>query len=89
MEVKAAVKVAKSYVLELFGDDGVSNVGLEEVVPEGACWKITIGFSPGWSTGIGAILGGVPGRSYKVLIIDKETEEVLSVTDRFLSKGIL
>ena len=47
MDVKEAVRTAREYVVDLFQDENIINVGLEEVVFEevSAVWKITIGFS--------------------------------------------
>ena len=89
MEVKEAVSTAKAYVTELFADEEITNLGLEEVKFD-VCtddWKITIGFSRPWdrkntlTAGLGS---GRPGRSYKVLLIDDKTGRVDSLWDRFL-----
>jgi|HubBroStandDraft_1064217.scaffolds.fasta_scaffold00104_20 hypothetical protein len=56
MDVKEAIAKAKSYVQEIFQDERISNLGLEEVEPvdrtddtQGG-WAITIAFSRPWST---------------------------------------
>ena len=46
MEVTQAVQAAKNYVLEIFGEEGIVNVGLEEVQSKGRS-----NCSPGGSTG--------------------------------------
>ena len=92
MDVKEAVRVAKNHVTEIFEDEEIANVGLEEIERIGShdgtqAWKITIGFSRPWER------AGVPGiilgqthlrRSFKVLIINDESREVESVRDRIL-----
>ena len=83
MGPKDAVRIAKKHVIDLFGDEGIDQVGLEEIESDGSLWKITIGFSRNWNLSIGSVLGG-SGRSYKVLMIGKENGEVLSVKDRNL-----
>ena len=87
MNAKQAVKKAKEHIVDLFGDEDIDAVGLEEIEEEGIYWKITIGFSRGWQLGFGSIAGG-EGRSYKVLLIDNESGNVISVRDRKLSKVV-
>ena len=87
MGPKEAVQVAKKHVLDLFGDEGITDIGLEEIDSESGHWKITIGFSRKWVS-IGSALGG-SGRSYKVLRVNKESSEILSVRDRNLPNTVL
>ena len=86
MEVTEAVLAAKNYVLEIFGEEGIVNVGLEEVQSKGRTWIITIGFSRPWDRNVGPILGGNTGRTYKDIEIRDEDGRILSVKDRNLSK---
>ena len=47
MEVKDVVRIAKDYVIDLFENEGVHDVGLEEIDFDGhGCWEITIRFFP-------------------------------------------
>ena len=50
MDVKEAVRMAKEYLVELFAEESISDVGLEEVKFEDPSnkWNITIGFSRPW-----------------------------------------
>ena len=50
MTVKQAIQTAKQYVTELFSEDGVERIGLEEISfdEEHDCWLITVGFSRVW-----------------------------------------
>ena len=92
MDVKEAVQVAKDHVVDIFGDEEIENVGLEEIERAGSpggppAWKITIGFSRPWErTGTAGIVLGQTHlrRSYKVLIVNDESREVESVRDRIL-----
>ena len=87
MDVKKAVCTAKEYVGDLFADEELFNVGLEEVDFDGAVWKITIGFSRSWDRNgslASSLAGNRLGRSYKVLRIIDETGEVDSLKDRVL-----
>ena len=50
MDVKEAVGRAKEYVADVFADESIWEVGLEEVEFDSSSrvWKITIGFARGW-----------------------------------------
>ena len=52
MDVKEAVQTAKKYVAELFTDETIADVGLEEVEFNNTSnsWEVTIGFSRPWQT---------------------------------------
>ena len=89
MDVKEAVHTAKGYVVDLFEDERIMNVGLEEVVFEevSAIWKITIGFSRPWDLKgpvVAALVDARHARSYKVLTLNDASGEVESLTDRVL-----
>ncbi len=87
MDAKTAVHKAKDYIADLFADEGVTDIGLEEVEFESTSnsWKITIGFSRPWDhkNRLIATLEGVVPRSYKVIRINDRSGEVESLTDRF------
>ncbi len=87
MDVKDAVRKAKQHIQELFEEEEITHIGLEEVEPSAdeTCWRVTIGFSRPWDfsrNASSAISGGHPGRSYKVVTIDEESGQVISVRDR-------
>lgn len=91
MEVKEAVRVAKEYVGDLFSEEPIEDVGLEEVDFDDASneWRVTVGFSRPWSgkaqmgNGFMAALAPRPtGRAYKVVRIDDEQGRVTSLKDR-------
>ena len=93
MDVKEAAKLAKEYVSDLFAEEGIGNVGLEEIElrpgPSGSFWAVTVGFSRPWDHGgLATITLGQKGlrRSYKVLRIDDEQGTVESVKDRILQE---
>jgi hypothetical protein len=89
MDMKDAVSLARSSILELLADESVGNVGLEEVAfdAEQALWWVTIGFSRPWQVTIGfmPVSGQGPGRCYKVIAISDSDGRVVSVRDRDLS----
>lgn len=97
MEVKEAIATAKRYVTEIFADEKVSNLGLEEVEfdPSTEHWMITVAFSRPWnsprtraqdlleSLGAGTGVGMNSGlkRSYKSVVVAKDGQ-VLSMKNR-------
>ena len=89
MDVKDAVRTAKAYLVDLFEDEQITNVGLEEVLfdEESAVWRITIGFSRSWDLKgplSVTMAGASPDRSYKMLSISDATGKVESLRDRVL-----
>ena len=90
MDVRAAVKLAKQYLLELFSEEPVSYVGLEEVDfdDESEEWIITISFARLWETTPlpSAVRGKPPDdRHYKVFRISDRDGRVKSIKDRVLT----
>lgn len=81
MEVKEAVRCARGFILDMFGDEQISDIGLEEVDFDSKKkeWYITFGFSRPWDVGPLIVK---PNRSYKVVRINDATGDVLSVKDR-------
>lgn len=87
MDAKKAVRRAKEYIVDLFSDEELFNLGLEEVDFDGVTWKITIGFSRSWDRRgplVTALAESRPERSYKILRIIDETGKVESLKDRTL-----
>ena len=90
MDVIEAAQTARKYLIELFSDEEIMHVGLEEVDFDAISndWKITIGFSRPWdhknilSTALGE---GRPARSYKVVRIHDDDGRIISLTDRVLT----
>ena len=89
MDVKEAVQTAKKYVAELFTDETIADVGLEEVEFNNTSnsWEVTIGFSRPWQTNIlaAALSNRHPTRSYKLVCINDDSGKVISLTDRVLT----
>lgn len=90
MDVKQAVQVAKDYVLDLFAEDGVGGLRLEEI-ERGAdgVWDVTLGFArPLALVGpAGEFLGRMRGepagpRVYRIVRVRDSDGEVLSVKIR-------
>jgi hypothetical protein len=88
MEVREAVAEAKKYVQELFAQESISNLGLEEVEFDEAAgaWSITVGFSRPWETPQNALAVLArqlqPPRAYKIVRIHDKTRQLISVKNR-------
>jgi hypothetical protein len=89
VEAQNAITLAKSQVSTIFADEGVVNVGLEELEYDSAngTWKVTIGFSRPWDVNTPNLLNNamnVPPlrRTYKVVTIDDTSGRFLSVSNR-------
>jgi hypothetical protein len=85
MNVKQAVASAKRYIGELYSEEGIANVGLEEVDFDSKAreWEVTIGFSRPWDEAGNSLLKpGIRSRSYKVVRVSDATGDVRSVKDR-------
>jgi len=88
MDVKEAVKRAKNYVAEIFEDEGLSNLGLEEIEhdDQSGTWNVTLGFSRPWNTtrnALTALTGDLAARrTYKVVRVRDVDGEILSVVRR-------
>lgn len=88
LSVKSVVQKAISHAGELFANEGISNLGLEEVDydSENRVWIVTVGFSRSWDSPLGALStvirqnsGIGPNRSFKIIRISDADGEILSV----------
>jgi hypothetical protein len=94
LEVKDAVRLAKQHIADLFADEKIADLGLEEVVynDEEKSWEITVGFSRPWQkfSAVDAVtqgytyLRGNPNaaREYKVVKIREDDSRVTAVKIR-------
>lgn len=87
MDAKEAAKTAKDYIIDVFGDEDIEHVGLEEVKFDhgSEAWEITIGFSRPWDRSGLAILPNPARRSYKVVRIIESDGQITSVTHPVLA----
>ena len=78
MNVKEAIGFAKQHARDVFADESMSDLGVEEVEHDGEYWRITLGLSRPWDRtkpASTAILGEEkpPNRSYHVFTVsDKD-----------------
>ena len=85
MDAKKAAKAAKDYIIDLFADERILHVGLEEVKfnEQQDIWEITIGFYRPWNRNLQ--IPNLDERSYKIVHIKDEDGQVVSVTHRALT----
>ena len=90
MDVKEAVSTAKKYIQELFSEENIKNLGLEEVEYDDQKneWQITVGFSRPWQRDDLGLPRFIPNatRSYKIIKISEKTGNVISVKNRELTQ---
>ncbi|MBA1195277.1 hypothetical protein G7007_20855 [Pseudomonas entomophila] len=93
IKIKEAVAGAIENVLELFSEQRISGVLLEEVARDGQDnFLITIGFErPTTKTGAQSLVGGLAAmmatqRVYKVVCVDRDNGDVISIKDRALER---
>lgn len=89
MNVKQAVAIAKEHIRDLFGEEEILNLGLEEVeLDDQELWRVTIGFSRPWNRSAGSVLSGENSRSYKIVLLRNRDGHVVSVKDWNISKAV-
>ena len=88
MNVRDAVVVAKNWVKDMLSDEGVSDIGLEEVQHDEAqgIWYVTVGFSRPWNSprqnALSALVDAPRKRAYRVIAVRDPNGEVLSMKRR-------
>ena len=50
MNTREAVSAAKSYLKEVYADERITDISLEEIESLGDRWIVTLGFSRPWNT---------------------------------------
>lgn len=86
MDVKQAVQMAKEHVVELFADEPIENVGLEEVEfdESNQVWAVTIGFARYWGGPLrdDFVRAIATSRDFKIVRIEDKSGRVQSVKHR-------
>lgn len=90
MDVKQAVREAKNYVSDLLDDEGIQDLGLEEIEFDESdqTWNVTLGFSRRWNY-VRNALTPIAGeralrRSYRLVKVRDSDGQVTSVKMREL-----
>lgn len=91
MEAKEAITKAKNYIADVYEDEGIFNIGLEEIEFSDDAWSVTIGFSRQWdkpprspftTTIAPAADYRANSRSYKVIKIRDKDGSIISLRNR-------
>lgn len=89
MDVKQAVDMAKRYIIDVYSDEKITNVGLEEVDFDESqkVWFVTIGFSRPWDEPRNALAalsaqGAYTKRAFKTIRVSDRDGRVLSIKNR-------
>ena len=93
MDVKQAVRTAREYVVSLYDEEDIMDIGLEEVEFDELSdeWRVTIGFSRPWDKENSVV--PIPysdarrPRAYKVVRIDDGDGQIISLKDRILVRS--
>ena len=94
MDVKQAVKTAKDYVVSLYDEGEIMDIGLEEVDFDYCSdqWRVTIGFSRPWDKENSVSIpfpysDARRPRSYKQVRIDDRDGRIAYLKDRVLVRA--
>ena len=91
MDVKEATNKARTYVTEVFAEEEISQLGLEEVMYDHKAdqWRITMGFARPWDQQhtMAVKMGLKTPRAYKVVHIQNDDGSIIGLTDRLLPNG--
>lgn len=85
LETKQAVRIAKDWLADLYAEEGIAEIGLEEVRIKDRNWEITLGFvRPMANQLLTALQGGYTqtGRLYKVLRVSDIGKQVTEMRNR-------
>lgn len=87
MDVKEAINLARDYVKDVFAEEHITALGLEEIEFDESndTWRVTVGFTRPWDRPQTAFEFAVVKplqRTYKLLTISDNTSKVLSVKNR-------
>ena len=87
MDAKQAAEQAKEYVIDIFADERIEHVGLEEIKFAAGVWEVTIGFSRPWNRPTLPLVPNPAQRSYKTVKINDRLNKVISMVHRSLPAG--
>ena len=89
LDMKEAIRRAKHEISEIFADEGISDLGLEEVRydDDSGVWKVTLGFARPWRNPKGPFSGiaaALSQRDFKVVTLDGTDGHLVSIEERRL-----
>lgn len=86
MNATEAIRKAKQHILDIFREEDISQIGLEEVDfdHDDDVWNITIGFQRPWEKIAKPLVLGepVPRRTYKAVRLRDADGRLLSIRNR-------
>ena len=88
MNARDAIRRAKEYVNDVFSDENITNLGLEEIEFDETdrTWNVTIGFSRPWNSVRNTLtaITGEPAvkRAYKIVKLRDDDGQMISVKRR-------
>ena len=80
-----AIRAAKDWLAQVYSDERVTGVSLEEVRHSDSTWEITLSFRREIDLTPMSALSGAVGRAYKVLVVSMTDNKILEMRDRILS----
>ena len=81
LDPSRVIRHAKSWLTQVYADEKIENLGLEEVRFQDGTWEITLGFDRFKKTG--SVLDGiVPRREYKVIVLSGDDSAVIEMRNR-------
>jgi len=85
LDTKQAVRLAKEWLVSQYADEGIANIGLEEVRWNDGEWEITLGFTRQWddsNLALAGIAGLLKPRTYKIVTVSDSEGKVVSLRNR-------
>ena len=84
MKIGAVVKRAKEALLEIMNEEGVTNLGLEEITFDDTthAWRTILGFSRPWDSdgSLDSVIGrSKPERHFREITVDDKDGNVISI----------
>jgi len=88
MKSKEAIRIAKKYIADVFADENIARIGLEELKYDEGRWKVTIGFNRTWpsehpSSLMHTLADPMRGRIYKMVEIRDDGEVTAMIHRKF------
>lgn len=77
LTLESAVESAFKFFSNVYADEQLRNVLLEEVVPRDDRWFVTFGFDRGRQPSLSIAGGETVIRAYKTVVLDREGEPLL------------
>ena len=83
LNTQKAVKLAKQWLATQLSEEGIANIGLEEIRWVDDCWEITLGFNRPWdfSGMLFADVGAKP-RTYKIIKVRDSDQSIVEMRNR-------